>query len=68
MLSYLVSTAGHAQEQNEQHPHRIRSIIQLLTDGVREFDVDPVVGFTVLRGNKWECDTYCSSIETAMLY
>jgi hypothetical protein len=54
-LSYLVSTAGHAQSQNDRCPHDIRSIIQLI-----ELGDEKVVGFVSLsEADQWVCDRYC---------
>jgi hypothetical protein len=62
-LSYLVSTAGHAQEQNDRYPHDITSIVQLVFEGADEFGDEPAVGFTVKRdgdgGGEWGRDLYC---------
>jgi hypothetical protein len=59
-LSYLVSTAGHAQAQNELYPHNVGTIVQLLQDGAEEFGDEKVVGFTsMLAGDAWTCDTFC---------
>ena len=59
-LSYLVSTAGHAQEQNDANPHDVRSILQLVQEGAEEFGAEKVVGFTSLEaGRKWSCTRYC---------
>jgi len=64
-LSYLVSTAGHAQSQNEDYPHDIRTILQLVTEGAEEFGDEKVVGFTspgtaqTSRESSWICDRYC---------
>ncbi|KAJ9115675.1 putative NRPS-like protein biosynthetic cluster [Naganishia adeliensis] len=44
-ISYLVSTAGHAQYQNEQYPHNILSVNQLIREGAQELEDRPVVGF-----------------------
>ncbi|KAJ9125226.1 hypothetical protein QFC22_000181 [Naganishia vaughanmartiniae] len=44
-LSYLVSTAGHAQYQNEVYPHRISSLTQLIREGAEELGDRHVVGF-----------------------
>lgn len=59
-LSYLVSTAGHAQRQNEAYPHDIRSILQLIDEGAEEFGDEEVVGFTSIRNGQWQCDRYCA--------
>jgi hypothetical protein len=60
VLSYLVSTAGHAQEQNDANPHDVRSILQLVKEGADEFGAEKVVGFTSVDGDgKWVCDRYC---------
>jgi hypothetical protein len=67
VLSYLVSTAGHAQYQNETYPHGIRTIVQLITEGAEEFGDEKVVGFTSPGTGTsgldahWECDRYCMS-------
>jgi hypothetical protein len=67
VLSYLVSTAGHAQHQNETYPHDITTIVQLITEGAEEFGDEKVVGFTspgtgVVGGDaSWRCDRYCTS-------
>lgn len=59
-LSYLVSTAGHAQSQNDRHPHDIRSIIQLIEQGADELGNEKVVGFLSLsEADQWVCDRYC---------
>lgn len=64
-LSYLISTAGHAQAQNESNPHNIRSINQLIHDGAEELGDKPVVGFAVpvkeggRDGEEWDCERYC---------
>lgn len=64
-LSYLVSTAGHAQDQNDRHPHDIKSILQLINEGAEEFGDEKVVGFTSLRthasasSSSWICDRFC---------
>lgn len=60
-LSYLVSTAGHALDQNEQHPHHIRSILQLIEEGAEEFGLEKVVGFTSTSEDGWVCHRYCES-------
>lgn len=60
-LSYLVSTAGHAQYQNEQHPHNVESVLQLIVDGARELQDEKVVGFTRPIDGSWRCDRYCKS-------
>ncbi|WWD02658.1 hypothetical protein V865_000698 [Kwoniella europaea PYCC6329] len=59
-LSYLVSTAGHAQRQNELYPHDIQSILQLIQDGAREFGSERAVGFTSKDDDRdeWRCDRY----------
>lgn len=62
-LSYLVSTAGHAQAQNEQHPHNVRTILQLIDEGAEELGDEKVVGFTsVSEGGEWKCDRYCACL------
>ena len=71
-LSYLVSTAGHAQYQNERHPHHIRSLTQLIREGAEDLGDRAVVGFARPRGDAggkdtkdedgrtiWQCDRYC---------
>lgn len=58
-LSYLVSTAGHAQHQNDTHPHDIQSILQLIADGAEEFMDEKVVGFTRVVDDRWICERYC---------
>ncbi|KAK8849366.1 hypothetical protein IAR55_004698 [Kwoniella newhampshirensis] len=57
-LSYLVSTAGHARHQNEQHPHDVQTILQLIKEGAEEFGDETVVGFTSLSDDRWLCDRY----------
>ena len=62
VLSYLVSTAGHAQRQNELYPHGIRTIVQLINEGAREFGDEKVVGFAAPSSPEegfWKCDRYC---------
>jgi hypothetical protein len=65
VLSYLVSTAGHAQSQNHDYPHDIRTIVQIVTEGAEEFGDEQVVGFTspgTAEGSgeaSWTCDRYC---------
>lgn len=60
VLSYLVSTAGHAQEQNDANPHEVRSILQLVKEGAEELKAEKVVGFTsVTPDGKWVCKRYC---------
>ena len=59
-LSYLVSTAGHAQRQNERYPHAVESVLQLVDEGAEELGDEPVVGFTSLDGGRWRCDYYCA--------
>ncbi|WVF66748.1 hypothetical protein IAT40_001490 [Kwoniella sp. CBS 6097] len=56
-ISYLVSTAGHAQRQNELHPHNIKSILQLIQEGSEELGDEKVVGFTSPseRDSAWTC-------------
>ncbi|WVQ94361.1 hypothetical protein IAU59_001440 [Kwoniella sp. CBS 9459] len=63
-ISYLVSTAGHAQHQNELYPHDITSILQLIQEGSEELGDEKVVGFSALshggggegdRDGIWEC-------------
>jgi len=63
-LSYLVSTAGHAQHQNDHHPHNIQSIPQLIEEGAEEFGAEKVVGFTSVSGadGVWSCDCFCGFI------
>jgi hypothetical protein len=67
MLSYLVSTAGHARYQNEQYPHDIKSIVQLVDEGAKEFGDEKVVGFASTTANggaaRWKCDRYCKSLD-----
>ena len=58
-LSYLVATAGHAQHQNEQNPHNVQSILQLIEEGAEEFQQEKVIGFSSLIDNRWLCDRYC---------
>jgi hypothetical protein len=71
-ISYLVSTAGHAQYQNEQYPHHIQSLTQLIREGAEDLGNRPVVGFarpevdTQGKDKKdeggriiWQCDRYC---------
>jgi hypothetical protein len=60
-LSYLVSTAGHAQAQNDQRPHGIKTIVQLIQEGAEEFGDEKVVGFTSLAAGQWTCQRYCIS-------
>lgn len=61
-LSYLVSTAGHAQSQNDQHPHNIRTILQLIDQGAEELGDEKVVGFTsVSETGTWKCERLCES-------
>jgi hypothetical protein len=60
-LSYLVSTAGHAQAQNDEHPHGIKTIGQLIQEGAEEFGDEKVVGFTSLDAGQWTCQRYCMS-------
>ena len=68
VLSYLVSTAGHAQHQNETYPHDIRTIVQLITEGAEEFGDEKVVGFTspetgTVGGDAaWTCHRYCTCL------
>nr|XP_018263413.1 uncharacterized protein I303_04907 [Kwoniella dejecticola CBS 10117]OBR85571.1 hypothetical protein I303_04907 [Kwoniella dejecticola CBS 10117] len=58
-LSYLVSTAGHAQHQNEEFPHDIQNILQLIANGAEEFGQEKVVGFTSRSDDAgWTCDRY----------
>ncbi|WVW83561.1 hypothetical protein I302_105582 [Kwoniella bestiolae CBS 10118] len=59
-LSYLVSTAGHAQQQNELYPHEIQTILQLIEDGADELRSEKVVGFTSKHESSqgWRCDRY----------
>ena len=67
VLSYLVSTAGHAQHQNELYPHGIRTIVQLIHEGAEEFGDEKVVGFAAPTGSangSWKCDLYCTPLET----
>ena len=60
-LSYLVSTAGHAQAQNDVYPHDIQSINQLIREGAEELGDWTVVGFAVPNagGVGWACERYC---------
>jgi hypothetical protein len=68
-LSYLVSTAGHAQAQNEENPHDIVTLNQLVREGARELQDRPVVGFAVPNSTStsasekdgWGCEQYCKS-------
>ncbi|WWD19982.1 hypothetical protein CI109_104455 [Kwoniella shandongensis] len=58
-LSYLITTAGHARHQNEQNPHDIQTILQLINQGSEEFGDEKVVGFTTLTSEgRWQCDRY----------
>ncbi len=66
-LSYLVSTAGHAQHQNDTHPHDIQTILQLIEDGAEEFGNEKVVGFTHESSGSWTCDRYCKLVHAATL-
>lgn len=60
VLSYLVSTAGHAQSQNDQHPHDVRTILQLIDEGAQEMGDEKVVGFTsVSEQGEWKCGRLC---------
>lgn len=59
MLSYLVSTAGHAQAQNEEYPHNIETILQLIEEGAEEFGDEKSVGFAVKTDSGWGCERYC---------
>lgn len=59
-LSYLVSTAGHAQAQNDRCPHDVRSILQLIEEGAEEMGDEKVVGFTSPSdGGEWDCLRLC---------
>ncbi|KAK4686150.1 hypothetical protein P7C73_g3978, partial [Tremellales sp. Uapishka_1] len=59
-LSYLVSTAGHARQQNDAYPHEIQSILQLIEGGAQELGNEKVVGFMSIGENgEWRCDRYC---------
>lgn len=66
-LSYLVSTAGHAQAQNDENPHDIVTLNQLVRQGARELQDRPVVGFAVPKSEStsasekdgWGCEQYC---------
>jgi hypothetical protein len=72
-LSYLVSTAGHAQAQNDENPHDIVTLNQLVRQGARELQDRPVVGFAVPKStstsgssyssekDSWGCEEYCKS-------
>jgi hypothetical protein len=72
-LSYLVSTAGHAQAQNDENPHDIVTLNQLVRQGARELQDRPVVGFAVPKStstsgsssssgkDSWGCVEYCKS-------
>lgn len=60
-ISYLVSTAGHAQEQNDAHPHDVKTILQLIHDGAKELGDEKVVGFPDLEAGKWVCKRYSQS-------
>lgn len=73
-ISYLVSTAGHAQHQNEQYPHRIESLTQLIREGAADLGDRAVVGFARPEVNAqgkdkkdedgrivWHCDRYCGN-------
>lgn len=63
-LSYLVSTAGHAQQQNDLNPHTVRSILQLIDEGAEELQDEKVVGFTTVdKDGNWVCDRYCMLLE-----
>jgi hypothetical protein len=69
-LSYLVSTAGHAQAQNDENPHDIVTLIQLVRQGARELQDRPVVGFAVPKSEStsasekdgWGCEQYCKCL------
>lgn len=74
-ISYLVSTAGHAQYQNEQFPHDILSVNQLVREGAQELGDRPVVGFAKPelddKGMEkkdgegrviWDCQRFCKSV------
>lgn len=73
-ISYLVSTAGHAQYQNEQYPHDVLSVNQLIREGAQELRERPVVGFAKPelddKGKErkdeqgriiWQCQRLCKS-------
>jgi hypothetical protein len=62
VLSYLVSTAGHSQEQNDAYPHDIKTVLQLIYEGSDEFKEEKVVGFTSVKDGQWTCDRYCEYI------
>lgn len=67
-LSYLVSTAGHSQAQNDQHPHDVQTILQLIEEGAEELGDEKVVGFTRLSGEgTWTCDRLCEYSSIVML-
>ena len=64
-LSYLVSTAGHAQAQNDENPHDIVTLNQLVRQGAKELGDKPVVGFAVpstTEKDVWGCEQYCESL------
>lgn len=69
-LSYLVSTAGHAQAQNDEKPHDIVTLNQLVRQGARELQDRPVVGFAVPKSTStsesemdgWGCEQYCKCL------
>jgi hypothetical protein len=69
-LSYLVSTAGHAQDQNDENPHDIVTLNQLVRQGARELQDRPVVGFAVPKSEStsasekdgWGCEQYCKCL------
>lgn len=69
-LSYLVSTAGYAQAQNDENPHDIVTLNQLVRQGARELQDRPVVGFAVPKSKStsasekegWGCEQYCKCL------
>lgn len=57
-LSYLVMTAADCAAWNEQHPHDIVSLNQLLEVRASEQPDELCVGFsTKSDNNAWGCDT-----------
>ena len=60
-LSYLVSTAGHSQAQNDIYPHAIQTVLQLIEEGAAELGDEAVVGFTSRsQDGAWICERYCT--------
>ena len=61
-LSYLVMTAADCADYNEDHPHGLISLNQMLEVRARDNPDAVCVGFITRRDDDFECDTYSAYV------